>query len=272
MILIRSFSKTPSFRNNARRRRRRWPDAGHDGTGRAKRPEVSQQLPVGEGNGGEAGQDPTERQAIGVGGWLRERRLFVRCRFRYPYARGGKNPNLEAAVMKELGVGGAKSPAWHMIFSALSALGRASDYETTQAYITCHVSFRFAEARVKSCEAYCPWARCDEELREILETVTRLFSDLARKTSWKVTAVNGRSYNTVEENGLTRPLLPEDKGGVDAGWQAAYVICMAGRYAAPIPLAETILAGWLLDQAEMDVPEGVLYCAEFANVALTSVP
>ena len=97
------------------------------------------------------------------------------------------------------------------------------------------------------------------ELREILgETVTRLFSDLCTKDllekcdggEWPA-----ELWATVEENGLTRPLLPEDKGGVDAGWQAAYVILhAAGRYAAPIPLAETILAGWLLDQAEMDVP------------------
>jgi len=101
------------------------------------------------------------------------------------------------------------------------------------------------------------------ELREILgETVTRLFTDLCTKDllekcdggEWPADL-----WTTVEENGLTRPLLPEDKGGVDAGWQAAYVILhAAGRFAAPIPLAETILAGWLLDQAGMDVPDGVL--------------
>ncbi|MED5359848.1 MAG: acyl-CoA dehydrogenase family protein [Pseudomonadota bacterium] len=114
------------------------------------------------------------------------------------------------------------------------------------------------------------------ELREILgETVTRLFSDLCKKDllekcdsgEWPADL-----WATVEENGLTRPLLPEDKGGVDAGWQAAYVILhAAGRYAAPIPLAETILAGWLLDQAEMDVPEGVLSIVpNSANVVVTA--
>ena len=114
------------------------------------------------------------------------------------------------------------------------------------------------------------------ELREILgETVTRLFSDLCTKDLLE--KCDGGEWPAdlwamVEENGLTRPLLPEDKGGVDAGWQAAYVILhAAGRYAAPIPLAETILAGWLLDQAEMDVPEGVLSIVpNSANVALTS--
>ena len=101
------------------------------------------------------------------------------------------------------------------------------------------------------------------ELREILgETVTRLFAD--RCTKDLLEKCDGgvwpaELWAVVEENGLTRPLLPEDKGGVDAGWQAVYVIlCAAGRFAAPIPLAETILAGWLLNQAGMDIPDGAL--------------
>ena len=101
------------------------------------------------------------------------------------------------------------------------------------------------------------------ELRDILgETVTRLFADLCTKQLLEKT--DGGEWpedlwRTVVENGLTQPLIPEEKGGVGAGWQAAYVILhAAGRYAAPIPLAETILAGWLLDQAGLDVPEGVL--------------
>ena len=101
------------------------------------------------------------------------------------------------------------------------------------------------------------------ELREILgETVTRLFAD--RCTKDLLEKCDGGEWPTelwavVEEKGLTRPLLPEDKGGVDAGWQAVYVILYAaGRFAAPIPLAETILAGWLLDQAGMEIPDGVL--------------
>ena len=108
------------------------------------------------------------------------------------------------------------------------------------------------------------------ELREILgETVTRLFSDLCTKDllekcdggEWPA-----ELWATVEENGLTRPLLPEDKGGVDAGWQAAYVILhAAGRYAAPIPLAETILAGWLLDQADGCTRRCSFYCAGFGK-------
>lgn len=101
------------------------------------------------------------------------------------------------------------------------------------------------------------------ELRDILaETVTRLFSDLCTKQLLEQTDQGdwpAELWTTVVENGLTQPLIPEEKGGVGAGWQAAYVILhAAGRYAAPIPLAETVLAGWLLDQAGLDVPEGAL--------------
>ena len=101
------------------------------------------------------------------------------------------------------------------------------------------------------------------ELREILgETVTRLFADLCTKDLLEKADVGEwpeELWTTVVENGLVQPLLPEEKGGVGAGWEAAYVILhAAGRYAAPIPLAETVLAGWLLDQAGMDVPGGIL--------------
>lgn len=101
------------------------------------------------------------------------------------------------------------------------------------------------------------------ELREILgETVTRLFADLCTKQLLENADAGEwpeELWTAVAENGLTQPLIPEEKGGVGAGWQAAYVILhAAGKYAAPIPLAETLLAGWLLDQAGLDVPDGVL--------------
>jgi acyl-CoA dehydrogenase len=101
------------------------------------------------------------------------------------------------------------------------------------------------------------------ELREILsETVTRLFTEVCTKDLLEKADAGEwpeELWTAVVENGLSQPLLPEEKGGVGAGWEAAYVILHAsGRYAAPIPLAETVLAGWLLDQAGMDVPNGIL--------------
>jgi acyl-CoA dehydrogenase len=114
------------------------------------------------------------------------------------------------------------------------------------------------------------------EFREILsETVTRLFADFCTKDLLERADAGEwpkELWNAVIENGLSQPLLPEEKGGVGAGWEAAYVILYAaGRYAAPIPLAETVLAGWLLDQAGMDMPDGVLSVVpDFDGVSLTA--
>ncbi|MCZ6838043.1 MAG: acyl-CoA/acyl-ACP dehydrogenase, partial [Alphaproteobacteria bacterium] len=70
-------------------------------------------------------------------------------------------------------------------------------------------------------------------------------------------------WSALEENGLTRALVPEDQGGAGLGWQDVYpVLHAAGYHAAPVPLAETIIAGWLLSQAGMTVPDGVISLAE----------
>ncbi len=101
------------------------------------------------------------------------------------------------------------------------------------------------------------------ELRVMLEdAVTRLFGDrvtrecveAAERGAWQ-----GDLWRAVEENGLTRPHLPEDAGGAGGSWLEAYVILRAsGRYTVPLPLAETVLASWLLTEAKIDVPDGPL--------------
>ena len=113
------------------------------------------------------------------------------------------------------------------------------------------------------------------ELREILgETVIRIFSDFCTKDLLQSADSGewpGELWSTVEENGLTLPLVAKENGGVGAGWQAAYVILhQAGRYAVPIPLAETILSSWLLDQAGLDIPDGVVSVVPNSNdISLT---
>jgi len=101
------------------------------------------------------------------------------------------------------------------------------------------------------------------EMREIIgESVNQIFADHCTKDLLEKADAGEWSeelWRTVVENGLTQVLLPEENGGADAGWQAAYVILhAAGRFAAPIPLAETLLAGWLLDSAGLDVPDGIM--------------
>lgn len=69
-------------------------------------------------------------------------------------------------------------------------------------------------------------------------------------------------WDAVVEAGFTSALLPEEAGGFGASVsEALHLLQIAAEHAAPIPLAETMLAGWLLARAALPVPEGVLTLA-----------
>ena len=97
------------------------------------------------------------------------------------------------------------------------------------------------------------------------DTITRLFNDLVTKELIE-SAEKGvwpdKLWRALEEGGLTLPLVPESRGGAGGMWADAHtVVRAAGKHAAPIPLVETIVAGWLLGQAGLDVPLGPLTIA-----------
>lgn len=72
-------------------------------------------------------------------------------------------------------------------------------------------------------------------------------------------------WNALVEAGLQRAWLPEAAGG--SGLAASDVLVLlraAGAAAAPVPLAETLLAGRLLDGAGLRVPDGPLSVAPVA--------
>jgi acyl-CoA dehydrogenase len=99
----------------------------------------------------------------------------------------------------------------------------------------------------------------------LADTVTRLFTDLVTKEELEA-AEQGvwpdRLWQALEEGGLTLPLVPEAAGGAGGSWADAHIVVRAaGRHAAPVPLAETIVAGWLLAGAGLDVPLGPLTLA-----------
>ena len=104
------------------------------------------------------------------------------------------------------------------------------------------------------------------DLRSLLsDTVTRLFTDLATKELIEA-AEKGtwpdKLWRALEEGGLTMPLVSDDAGGAGGTWLDAHVVILAsGRYTAPVPLAETIIAGWLLSRAGLEVPLGPLTLA-----------
>jgi acyl-CoA dehydrogenase len=101
------------------------------------------------------------------------------------------------------------------------------------------------------------------EFQTILsDTANRLFTDNLTKDT-RIAAEDGTwpqaLWQAVEENGFCRILVSEARGGAGASWSDAMVLLKAcGLHAVPLPLAETIVAAWFLDQAGLDVPDGPL--------------
>ena len=98
-----------------------------------------------------------------------------------------------------------------------------------------------------------------DETRMLLESMGRLFED--KCTKQVVDAAEKGSFpdelwRAVSETGVPLAALPESAGGADAEWSDLYaVLRVAGRYAAPIPLAETMLAGWIAAAAGLELTD-----------------
>src|ERR1700682_2773924 len=109
----------------------------------------------------------------------------------------------------------------------------------------------------------------------IVDTATRIFADLceprtinaAEEGTWPQAL-----WDALEESGLTLTWVPETLGGAGAEMIDGFaVLRVAGRAAAPVPLAETLLAGWLLAQAGISAPPGAMTIApvhEEGNITL----
>lgn len=84
-------------------------------------------------------------------------------------------------------------------------------------------------------------------------TVSRLFSEQVDRDFLFEHEAKGWSQKLWElstEMGIDLVLVPEDQNGVGGDWSDAYQIISAiGQYAVPLPLAETIIARWLLSLA-----------------------
>ena len=99
----------------------------------------------------------------------------------------------------------------------------------------------------------------------LADTVTRLFTDLVTKElieSSEKGVWPEKLWRALEEGGLTLPLVAESAGGAGGTWLDAHVVVRAaGRHTAPVPLAETIVAGALLSRAGLEVPFGPMTLA-----------
>ena len=98
-----------------------------------------------------------------------------------------------------------------------------------------------------------------DETRMLLESMSRLFEDHCTKEvadAAETGTFPDALWQAVSETGVPLAALPESAGGADAEWSDLYaVLRVAGRFAAPIPLAETMLAAWVASSAGLEVSE-----------------
>jgi acyl-CoA dehydrogenase len=99
----------------------------------------------------------------------------------------------------------------------------------------------------------------------VVETAEKIFADLAdaqiinsdNNGGWKAPL-----WQALTEAGLPLSWVPEACGGSGASLAEGFgVLGAAGRFALAVPLAETMLAGWLLAQANITSPEGAMTVA-----------
>jgi len=106
----------------------------------------------------------------------------------------------------------------------------------------------------------------ETELREILvDATTRILRDLAEPqavVNAKDDAWKAALWRALEDAGLARAWVPEALDGSGASLADGFeILRVAGSFAIAVPLAETLLAGWLLSQAGLRVPAGRLSVA-----------
>ena len=96
----------------------------------------------------------------------------------------------------------------------------------------------------------------------VAETAARIFADLADPqsvNSAKDGAWKAPLWDALAEAGLTLAWVPEAQDGAGAGLADGFdVLGVAGRFAVAVPLAETLLAGWLLARAGIASPAGMM--------------
>ena len=99
-----------------------------------------------------------------------------------------------------------------------------------------------------------------DETRMLLESMTRLFEDKSTKPviDRAETGIFADDlWRAVAETGVPLAALSESAGGADAEWSDLFaVLRIAGRFSAPIPLAETMLAGWIASAAGLELSDG----------------
>ncbi len=113
-----------------------------------------------------------------------------------------------------------------------------------------------------------------EMLRESADRMFQAHCDTATRRTADQGTWPAALWTAVEEAGLHRALVPEEAGGFGVPLaDALSLLKVAGAHAAPVPLAETMLASWMLASAGLNIPDGPLSVApvrDGENLTLTS--
>ena len=105
----------------------------------------------------------------------------------------------------------------------------------------------------------------DETQGLVRDATTRIFQDFgnpqtinnAEDDAWRE-----HLWSALEDAGLTTAWVSDELGGAGAGIGAGFaVLRVAGEFAAPVALAETLLANWLLEQGRLVLPGGTMSVA-----------
>ena len=108
----------------------------------------------------------------------------------------------------------------------------------------------------------------------LVESATRLFADQVNAKMLDAAKQDGWSaalWKIVEEAQLPLVSIAEEAGGAGGSLSdLAAVVRIAGRYAAPIPLAETAIAGWMLASSGLKIPIGPLTLAPVHGEKITA--
>jgi alkylation response protein AidB-like acyl-CoA dehydrogenase len=108
---------------------------------------------------------------------------------------------------------------------------------------------------------------CDTAQRLFTDHVTQKMLDAAKHDGWSAAL-----WHELQQAELPLVGVAESAGGAGGSLSdAAAVLRIAARHAAPVPLAETALAGWLLASAGLNVPRAPLTIGPVLDEKITAV-
>lgn len=105
----------------------------------------------------------------------------------------------------------------------------------------------------------------DQARALLLDTASRLFAEGAEETLQEQVESGewpGAFWDAIEDNGLPWALVPVEAGGIGLELaDAIAVLRLAGAFATPAPLLETMVGRWLLASADLEIPDEPLTIA-----------